>query len=91
MLFDPKREVIVQLNEHDSNYGPNKEELRPLYNGRWLHPLNDNFQNDSFNLKESEPQVNELGKLVNFTFVFRFFLTKKFQRNKYRATYKTLP
>ena len=46
LLFDPKREVIVQLNEHDSNYGPNKEELRPLYNGRWLHPLNDNSQND---------------------------------------------
>ncbi len=58
LLFDPKRQVFVQLNEHDSNYGLNQDELRPLYNGRWR------IVNDSFlNHKESEPQVNNQGKI----------------------------
>jgi hypothetical protein len=37
LLFDPKREVFVQLNEHDSNYGSSEDTLRTLYEGRWLN------------------------------------------------------
>ena len=64
VLFDPKRNVIVELNENDSNYGPNKEELRSLYNGRWLHYLNNNNnkeQNNSFDVKKVEPEIDDLG------------------------------
>ena len=37
LLYDPKREVFVQLNEHDSNYGSSEDTLRSLYEGRWLN------------------------------------------------------
>lgn len=38
LLFDPTREVFVELNENESNYGPNDEELRHLYTGKWKNP-----------------------------------------------------
>ncbi len=68
LLKDPTREVFVELNEHDSNYGPSEEELRPLYNGRWLNSLFDDNdkQNDSFDLKVIEPQT---GKIFIFYFL----------------------
>jgi len=37
LLLDPTRNVYVELNENDSNYGKSKEELRPLYNGKWIN------------------------------------------------------
>ncbi len=37
ILYDPSRKVFVELNEHDSKYGDEKNELRPLYIGRWLN------------------------------------------------------
>jgi hypothetical protein len=35
LLFDPSREVFVELNENESNYGPSEDELTHLYNGKW--------------------------------------------------------
>ena len=35
MLYDVNRNVFVELNENDSNYGKNENELRHLYNGEW--------------------------------------------------------
>ena len=37
LLFDPNRQVFVQLNEHDSNYGHSEDTLRDLYNGKWIN------------------------------------------------------
>ncbi len=49
LLFDPDRDVYVELNENDSNYGESKEKLNPLYNGKWM---NENY-------------IRELNKLKN--------------------------
>ncbi len=37
LLFDPNREVFVELNELNSNYGKTQETLRHLYDGTWLN------------------------------------------------------
>jgi hypothetical protein len=37
LLLDPNRNIYVELNENDSNYGELKENLRPLYNGKWVN------------------------------------------------------
>jgi hypothetical protein len=37
ILYDPNRNVFVELNEFNSNFGDEKTNFRPLYTGRWLN------------------------------------------------------
>ncbi len=58
LLFDRKREVFVELNQQDSNYGLSADTLRPLYVGRWLNSdILDRFDEKNQDLDDNKGNI----------------------------------
>jgi hypothetical protein len=60
LLFDPNREVFVELNENDSRYGHGEDTLRDLYIGRWSNNDEDNLADDNNNNSNQKNKNTEL-------------------------------
>jgi hypothetical protein len=75
LLFDPKREVFVELNDHDSKYGDSQEPFRHLYNGRWSDSNNDENNNSAY---ENQFNQNDDSKNLGKIFFFNYKLKNLF-------------
>jgi hypothetical protein len=69
LLHDVNRDVYVELNEFDSNYGSSENELRHLYNGRWSdqdyqNRLRKAFNNDDLSSSNLLEENNNSDSLI---------------------------
>jgi len=67
VLFDSTREVFVELNEYESNYGQNQDNLRHLYNGQWK---NDDYSQRLSLLRRKLSGISEEDETREFSFFF---------------------